>query len=113
MIEEKAVLNNILVKQITIESTFLKRTVQADAYLPANVGHPENLSLLLINDGQDLPKMPFEEILDTLISENIIEPLVCVGIHCGPERKMEYGIANQKDYKGTRCQSPSVYKICA
>ncbi|HEY6976763.1 MAG TPA: alpha/beta hydrolase-fold protein [Chitinophagaceae bacterium] len=100
MADEKMVLNNILVEQIAIESTFLKRTVRADVYLPVNVPDPGNLSLLLINDGQDLPRMPFEEILDTLITENIIEPLVCVGIHCGPERKMEYGIAGQKDYKG-------------
>jgi esterase/lipase superfamily enzyme len=100
MTGEKIVLDNILVEQNKIESTFLKRTVRADVYLPANVHHPENMSLLLINDGQDLPKMLFEEILDTLILENIIEPLVCVGIHCGPERKMEYGAANQPDYKG-------------
>jgi enterochelin esterase-like enzyme len=100
MAGDKIVLNNILVEQNKIESTFLKRIVQADAYLPTNVPHPENLSLLLINDGQDLPKMPFEEILNTLIAENIIEPLVCVGIHCGPDRKMEYGTAKKKDYKG-------------
>jgi esterase/lipase superfamily enzyme len=100
MTEEKIVLSNVLVEQITIESTFLKRTVRADAYLPINVSHPENLSLLLINDGQDLPRMPFDEILDIFISENIIEPLACIGIHCGVERKMEYGVVRQSDYKG-------------
>ena len=56
--------------------------------------------MLLINDGQDLPKMPFEEILGTLIAEDEIEPLICIGIHCGPDRKMEYGTALHPDYKG-------------
>jgi len=97
---ERTTLTNILVERNTIKSGFLERNVLADAYLPTNVSHRENMSLLLINDGQDLPKMPFEEILDKLISENIIEPLVCIGIHCGHDRKMEYGVAAEKDYKG-------------
>ncbi len=58
------------------------------------------MSLLLINDGQDLPKMPFEEILEDLYHYREIEPVICVGIHCGPERKMEYGVAKQPDYLG-------------
>lgn len=97
---ERITLNNVSVEQNIIQSNFLERSVQAAVYLPANFSLNENISLLLINDGQDLPKMPFEEILDTLITENIIEPLMCVGIHCSPERKMEYGIAAQKDYMG-------------
>jgi enterochelin esterase-like enzyme len=99
MAMEKLTLNNILVEQNIIESKFLERNVQVDAYLPVNIKHPENLSLLLINDGQDLPKMPFDEMLDSLISDNLIEPIVCIGIHCGPDRKMEYGVAAEKDYK--------------
>ncbi|HRH61053.1 MAG TPA: alpha/beta hydrolase-fold protein [Chitinophagaceae bacterium] len=94
-----ATLTNILVENNTIDSEHLGREVIIDAYLPKNVAHPEAMGLLLINDGQDLPKMPFEEILDELISSGEIEPLVCVGIHCGPERKMEYGVAAEPDYK--------------
>jgi predicted alpha/beta superfamily hydrolase len=93
-------LHNVTVEQNIIESNFLHRRVQTDVYAPVNISQFENTNLLLINDGQDLPKMPFEEMLDVLIAENIIEPLMCVGIHCGPDRKMEYGIAKQRDYKG-------------
>jgi enterochelin esterase-like enzyme len=100
MAMEKTTLNNILTELNLIESKYLERDVQVDAYLPTNIEHPEKLSLLLINDGQDLPKMPFDEMLDSLISDEMIEPLVCIGIHCGPDRKMEYGIAAEKDYKG-------------
>jgi enterochelin esterase-like enzyme len=101
MADEKATgITNILVEQNTIESVFLERDVIVDAYLPRNVEYPENMGLLLINDGQDLPKMPFDEILDELISNKAIEPVVCIGIYCGPDRRMEYGTAAQPDYKG-------------
>jgi enterochelin esterase-like enzyme len=91
---------SILVEEKEITSELLNREVKIDVYLPTHVKHPEQMSLLLINDGQDLPKMPFEEILEDLYYYQDIEPLICVGIHCGPERKMEYGVAKQADYLG-------------
>src|SRR4030095_17258531 len=93
-------LTHILTERIFLYSTFLNRDVIADAYLPVDLEDQKKMSLLLINDGQDLPKMPFEEILNNLLQEEKIEPLLCIGIHCGIERKMEYGTALQKDYKG-------------
>lgn len=90
----------IQVESIEIDSVYLEREVKVDFYLPTNVAQPVEMSLLLINDGQDLPKMPFEEILEELYNDQLIEPLLCAGIHCGPERKMEYGTANQLDYMG-------------
>ncbi|HMO33738.1 MAG TPA: alpha/beta hydrolase-fold protein [Lacibacter sp.] len=83
-----------------LESGYLDRTVDVDVYIPSHVKHPEQMSLLLINDGQDLPKMPFDEILGDLYYYQEIEPLVCVGIHCGPDRKNEYGVARKADYLG-------------
>ena len=100
MESKKPELTNILVERSALNSKFLGREVTTDAYLPLNIEYPERLSLLLINDGQDLPKMPFEEILNDLLEEEKIQPVLCIGIHCGPERKMEYGTAKQKDYKG-------------
>ena len=99
-VEKTIGVRNILVEQNTLESVFLERDVIVDAYLPTNIEHPENMGLLLINDGQDLPKMPFEDILDELITGKEIEPLVCIGIYCGPDRKMEYGTAGEPDCKG-------------
>jgi enterochelin esterase-like enzyme len=100
MESSKTELTHILTERTVLDSAFLKREVIADFYLPVNVEHPDQMSLLLINDGQDLPKMPFEEILNDLLQQEMIEPILCVGIHCGPERKMEYGVAGQPDYKG-------------
>jgi enterochelin esterase-like enzyme len=44
--------------------------------------------------------MPFDEILEDLFSNMVIDPLICIGIHCGAERKMEYGTAYSSDFKG-------------
>ena len=100
MADEKLMAEKILVEQHIITSALLEREVIVDAYLPTNVPFPEQMGLLLINDGQDLPKMPFDEILDKLLQEDAIEPLVCIGIHCGHDRKMEYGTASEPDYQG-------------
>jgi len=91
---------SLVVEQFTLASDYLERDVIIDAYLPKNVLLPEQLPLLLVNDGQDLLKMPFDQLLDKEISEERIEPLMCVGIHCGEERKLEYGVAHRQDYKG-------------
>ncbi len=83
-----------------IYSDFLEREVLIDVYLPADTVKLENINLLLINDGQDLLKMNFAEILNSLVGSKKIEPIICVGIHCGVDRKMEYGTACRADYKG-------------
>ena len=79
MADEKLTAERILVEQNIISSAFLERDVIVDAYLPTNVQYPEQMGLLLINDGQDLPKMPFDEILDKLINNGSINPIVCIG----------------------------------
>ena len=84
-----------------LSSQFLERDVKIDFYFPpAMPAGSDELSLLLINDGQDLRTMDFAAILDELYEENEITPLLCVGIHCGPDRRNEYGTANIPDYKG-------------
>ena len=93
-------INSLIVEQHSIPSEYLQREVVFDVYLPTALSRPEQMSLLLINDGQDLSKMPFDEMLDRLITNAEIDPLVCIGIHCGPDRKMEYGTAYSSDYKG-------------
>jgi enterochelin esterase-like enzyme len=100
LMAESNPVSSVIVEQKIIPSEYLERDVTIDVYLPAASIRPDQLSLLLINDGQDLPKMPFDEILDDLYACHAIEPLFCIGIHCGPERRMEYGTAYSADYKG-------------
>jgi len=93
--------SGILVENTSVHSQFLKREVKIDFYLPRNVEDPAQMSLLLINDGQDMEKMGFEAILEQLYAgDDAIAPILCVAIHCGTERKMEYGVAGIPDYLG-------------
>ena len=84
----------------TIASVFLKRDVIIDFYYPPEKKDSDEVSLLLINDGQDLLKMNFEKMLEELYNNGSITPLLCVGIHCSADRKNEYATANILDYKG-------------
>ena len=79
-------------------STYLDREVILDIYLPNNVLYQNDISLLLINDGQNLLELDFDNILEENI--DIVNTLICVGIHCGNDRKNEYGTVNVLDYKG-------------
>jgi enterochelin esterase-like enzyme len=88
----------ILQETVQLRSDLLERTVKVDFYLPTNISDPSAISLLLINDGQDMEKLQLSSILEELYAENIIEPLLCVGIEAG-DRKMEYGTAKILDYK--------------
>lgn len=58
------------------------------------------LQLLLLNDGQNLEELGLVHLLQDLYFEEKIDPLLCVGIHAGAERKMEYGVAAEPDYIG-------------
>ena len=88
------------VEQHLLHSENLNRVVKVDCYLPPAYSANSLLQLLLINDGQDLVKMGFENILDDLYQSNSIEDLFCVGLHCATDRKNEYGTAKILDYKG-------------
>jgi enterochelin esterase-like enzyme len=98
--EKTAVAGAVLTENVTIYSDYLERDVVIDAYLPRNIMLPDQMSLLLLNDGQDLQKMPFSQLLDKEMSKGQLEPLMCVGIHCGADRKLEYGTAYAQDFKG-------------
>lgn len=97
----------ILQESIQLESVPLGRTVQVDLYFPAVAvseplpgGLPQEMSLLLINDGQDLERLGLAAMLDELYRNDRITPLLCAGIHAAPDRKMEYGTAATPDYQG-------------
>jgi iron(III)-enterobactin esterase len=93
-------LSNILIEQRAIGSQYLKRFVIIDLYLPKNISNPAEMSLLLINDGQDLEEMKFGALYNSLLESDQVQPLFCVGIHAGKHRKMEYGTADIPDFEG-------------
>ena len=91
---------NYLIEKHILSSLLLNREVSLDIYLPANVLNPCDISLLLINDGQNLEEMKFADILEDIKNESTFAKLLCVGIHCGTDRREEYGTAGVLDYKG-------------
>lgn len=93
-------LSYLMVEQKAIPSKYLKRYVIIDLYLPKNITTPSALNLMLVNDGQDLPDLKFSSILNGFLETNAIEPLFCVGVHAGKDRKNEYGTAKILDYEG-------------
>jgi iron(III)-enterobactin esterase len=100
-------LSCIVVEQKLIYSSSLRRYITIDLYLPKNVADPSSLSLLIINDGQDLAKMPFDHLLNELLESQQIQPVLCVGVHAGRNRKKEYGTAGIPDFKnrGSRAEA--------
>ena len=90
----------ILKESIKMPSLFLDRVVRVDFYLPTHVVQPSQMNLLLINDGQDLEALGWEAMIGQWGVQMRSKPLLSVGIHAGPERKMEYGTAHMADYKG-------------
>ena len=97
---QAAYLSGILTENTAIHSRFLHRDVKVDFFIPKNITVDSQVSLLLINDGQNMKELGLKSILETLYSQRAIIPLVCVGIYAGHERKLEYGTAIQSDYLG-------------
>jgi enterochelin esterase-like enzyme len=90
----------ILEERQIIHSLKLHRDVIVDFFLPVDIKDPSSMSLLLINDGQDMERMGFRHILEQLYREKAIRPVVFAAIHAGKDRRMEYGTAGFPDYKG-------------
>jgi iron(III)-enterobactin esterase len=93
-------LSHIRIEQRIIASKQLQREVIIDLYLPKDIIDITELSLLLLNDGQNLQEMPFVTIFNSLIESNQVQPVLCVGIHAGEERLNEYGIIYTPDFAG-------------
>lgn len=92
-------------EKLHLPSRHLHREVTVEIFYPA-AAEPASLSLLLINDGQDMEKMHLSSILEKLYRAERIEPLVCVAIHAGAERRMEYGTQQVPDYKERGAKAP-------
>jgi enterochelin esterase-like enzyme len=90
----------IMVETVALPSEFLDRTVTINFYLPAPGTRPEETSLLLVNDGQDLEAMGFDKMISYLSETRLVNPLFVAGIHCGDDRLNEYGMLAGPDFKG-------------
>lgn len=87
-------IEELKVETIELQSRHLKRLIRIDFYLPEQSS--SECSLMLVNDGQDLVTMDFS----TMLSQHQLRPLIVAGIHCGTDRKNEYGMSVSPDYNG-------------
>jgi enterochelin esterase-like enzyme len=103
--------SKVLQESMEVESLYLARTVLVDFYFAGGelvrgrggcgiCGVGPETSLLLINDGQELGRLGLADILEELDRRESICPLLCVGIHAGVARKLEYGTAGRPGYQG-------------
>jgi len=83
-----------------LTSALLLREVTLSIFFPVEQIPSGEISLLLINDGQDLKVMNFAGILDHLYLAKELAPVFFVGMDCGKDRKHEYGTAKFLDSKG-------------
>jgi enterochelin esterase-like enzyme len=95
-----------LTDSFDIQSEYLDREVKIEVYWPKKMDNKEPMSLLFVNDGQDFQKMPFINIFHKLLVEDALIPLMVIGIHCSPERRLEYGTADVLDFmnRGSRAK---------
>jgi enterochelin esterase-like enzyme len=93
--------NGVLVETVELQSEALQRNVTINFYGPSHDIKDNTISLLLLNDGQDVEAMGFDKMLSYLVQTETIAPLLCVGIHCGEDRLLEYGMAGSPDFKGS------------
>lgn len=100
----------VTVDKHVVHSHHLNREVKVDAYFPPGK-LSDGISLLLINDGQDLATMHFEKILHNLYYYHAIKPVLCIGMHCSEDRKNEYGTAKILDYKGRGAKAAGYTKF--
>jgi len=90
----------IIIETVELPSEALQRTITINFYVPASNPGENTLGLVLFNDGQDIEAMGFDKMISYLLQTDTIKPLLCVGIHCGEERLMEYGMISGPDFKG-------------
>lgn len=106
------VIPEIRIESYVVPSVYLKRNVIIEFYFDReHLRKIDDCHLLLINDGQDLIRMRFETILSDLYRRNAVQPLFCVGIHCGPDRKNEYGVVGETDYLGRGAKASQYEKF--
>ncbi|MVN20009.1 alpha/beta hydrolase [Mucilaginibacter arboris] len=85
---------------LTIHSTFLNREVTCSLLVPESLDELNKISLLLLNDGQELENLKLKTTLENLYNNQQIVPVLVAAIHANEERIQEYGVSGTPDFKG-------------
>ncbi len=99
----------LLRRTYTLDSAHLKRQVLIELYRPA-VPPWRLLSLVVFNDGQDLPRMDLEKRLSQAYRDGGLAPTLVVGVYAN-DRLSEYGTAARRDDAGRGTLAPAYEKF--
>ncbi|MBK9507016.1 MAG: alpha/beta hydrolase-fold protein [Chitinophagales bacterium] len=88
----------VKIESLSIRSSFLNRDVQLSIILPPAY-EQKPYPVLWLNDGQDMSAMQFNRILDDLYTQEVVKPMIVVGIHANEDRLQEYGSSAAADFK--------------
>lgn len=83
-------IDEVTIETIELQSELLNRSVRIDFYHSEQKVESGDFTLMLVNDGQDLVTMNFENIF---ASHNTQSNLLIAGIHSSPDRSQEYGMS--------------------
>lgn len=83
-----------------LKSGHLKRNVDFEIFMPANLMGNEQLNLLLLNDGQDADALNVQAALTDLYGSHKISALAIVAIKASEARLDEYGVSGVPDFGG-------------
>lgn len=94
-----------------LDAPALERKVRLRVYLPHRASENTHaLPLVLINDGQDFPRMDFDRLWCTMMRNGRVRPCIVVGVDAG-DRLAEYGTADRVDYKGRGARSAAYQRF--
>ncbi len=94
-----------------IFSSFLKRDITIELFVPNDVATQENrLELLILNDGQDTKQLNLLPILQNVYADGQMKPMVIAAIYTDKHRLDDYGVAGILDYK-RRGKSARLYQL--
>lgn len=106
-------LNDFLqVHHYLVRSKRLRRKVKVDVFLPVEIDGLQSCTGILLNDGQDMPKLKLKETLTRRFERPENRNFIVVAVHAG-DRINEYGTAGIPDYahRGWKAKSYSNFII--
>lgn len=89
----------IQIEETVYGSESLSRDVSITLLKPDGISPAIISNLLILNDGQDVPKLQLEATLESLYEQQKIQPLLIAAVHANKDRMQEYGVAAIPDFK--------------
>jgi enterochelin esterase family protein len=82
-------------------SQYLAETPTVRVFLPSGYqGSGTTYPVLYANDGQDMEAVGLVRVIDSLVSNGMMSPIIVVAVHAGEDRLQNYGTVGQPNGQG-------------